>query len=469
MRPGSGDGGDTRTALRQQETPDDVGAPSFVVSVESGPDRGKHLVLDAARVSRLLVGQSPACELRLKDPQVSRRHAALELSGASLRLTDLGSTNGTRVNDVRVGEAFLRGGEHVHLGETVLHIALSSAREKVVLPPAMRFGRVVGASPEMRRMYPLCERIAQSHLPVIIEGETGTGKELLAEALHETGPRANGPFVVFDCTAVPPNLAESMLFGHERGAFTGAVASRRGVFELAHGGTLFIDEVGDLELMLQAKLLRAIERSEVQRVGSEKWLKVNVRIIAATRRDLDQEIAAGRFRDDLFFRLAVTRVELPPLRKRRGDIAVLARHFWRSLDAGDRALPAAVLQHFEAYDWPGNVRELHNAVARQLALGELAVPTGGEDGDEGDELAGGDEPPTPASPSAPDDVVEELLAKDLPLPRARELLVEAFERRYIERVLSRYQGNVGRAAAASGIARRYFQIIRAKRARPSDE
>ncbi len=465
MRPGSGEGGDTRTALRPQESTDDVSAASFVVSVESGPDMGKHLALDATRPSRLLIGQSPACELKLSDPHVSRRHAALELFGGALRLTDLGSTNGTSVNDVRVGEAFLRGGERVHLGATVLQVALSSAREKVTLPPAMRFGRVVGASAEMRRMYPLCERIAQSHLPVIIEGETGTGKELLAEALHETGPRANGPFVVFDCTAVPSNLAESMLFGHERGAFTGAVATRRGVFELAHGGTLFIDEVGDLEIALQAKLLRAIERSEVQRVGSEKWMKVNVRIIAATRRDLDQEIAAGRFRDDLFFRLAVTRVELPPLRKRRGDIAVLARHFWRSMDAGDRALPAEVLQHFEAYEWPGNVRELHNAVARQLALGELARPSAGDD-DDGEESEATPSPPTNASHV---DIIGDLLEQDLPLPRARELLVEAFERKYIERVLARYQGNVGRAAAASGIARRYFQLIRAKRARPSDE
>jgi two-component system response regulator HydG len=458
MPPEAGDGSDdVRTVLRRQEATDEVNTTSFVVTIVSGPESGRHLTLDGTNPSRVLVGQSPACELRLTDPQVSRRHAAFEVSGRTLRLTDLGSTNGTLVNDVRVGEAFLRGGELVRLGETVLRVDHATPATTAQLPPAMRFGRMIGASPEMRRMYPLCERIAASHVPVIIEGETGTGKELLAEALHEAGPRSGGPFVVFDCTAVPASLAESTLFGHERGAFTGAISARKGVFELAHGGTLFIDEVGDLELALQPKLLRAIERSEVQRVGGERWSKVNVRIIAATRRDLDKEIQAGRFRDDLFFRIAVTRIELPPLRKRRGDIAVLARHFWRSLGGDDRPMPAEVLRRFEAYDWPGNVRELHNAVARQLALGELA-----EHADEEREAQGA-ETSAPTAPSR--DVLEELLAQDLPLPRAREQLVEEFERRYIERVLARYQGNVGRAAAASGIARRYFQLIRARHTR----
>jgi len=456
MPPESSDGSDdVRTVLRRTEATSEVAATSFVVTIVQGPEKGKHVVLDATSPSRVLVGQSPACELRLTDPQVSRRHAALEVSGRTLRLTDLGSTNGTFVNDLRVGEAFLRGGELVHLGETVLRVDHATPTSAPQLPPAMRFGRMIGASPEMRRMYPLCERIAASHVPVIIEGETGTGKELLAEALHEGGPRAGGPFVVFDCTAVPANLAESTLFGHERGAFTGAVAARKGVFELAHGGTLFIDEVGDLDVALQPKLLRAIERSEVQRVGGERWSKVNVRIIAATRRDLDQEIPAGRFRDDLFFRLAVTRIELPPLRKRTGDIAVLARHFWRQLGGDDQPMPAEVLRRFEAYDWPGNVRELHNAVARQLALGELAEHAR----EAQNEDASTEGAPTPTLSR---DLLEELLAQDLPLPRARELLVEEFERRYIERVLARYQGNVGRAAAASGIARRYFQLIRAR-------
>ncbi|MGH7270919.1 MAG: sigma 54-interacting transcriptional regulator, partial [Polyangiaceae bacterium] len=198
------------------------------------------------------------------------------------------------------------------------------------------FGRMLGRSAEMRRLYPLCARLAQSEVSVVIEGETGTGKEVLAEALHEASLRAAGPFVVFDCAAVAPSLLESALFGHERGAFTGALAQRIGIFEQAHGGTLFIDEIGELDALLQPKLLRAIERGEVQRVGSSRWEKVDVRILAATRRNLDREVHAGRFRDDLFFRLAVVRIELPPLRERHGDVAVLSAHFWGQIAESDQ-------------------------------------------------------------------------------------------------------------------------------------
>ena len=270
---------------------------------------------------------------------------------------------------------------------------------------------------------------------------------ILAEAIHHASARASAPFVVFDCTAVPPSLLESALFGHERGAFTGALAQRRGVFEQAHGGTLFIDEIGELEAVLQPKLLRAIERGEVQRVGSNRWDRVDVRIIAATRRDLDREVQAGRFRDDLFFRLAVGRVELPPLRRRRGDVAVLARHFWRSIAGPAVPLPPGLIERLEDYPWPGNVRELQNAIARQVAVGELPSLD------------------DPGAPPESDDVVARVLAKDLPLPRARAEVVEDLERRYVERVVERHGGNVSRAAAASGIALRYFQLIKARRAR----
>lgn len=294
-----------------------------------------------------------------------------------------------------------------------------------------------------------------------VEGETGTGKEVLGEALHDQGARAAGPFVVFDCTAVPPSLMESELFGHERGAFTGAVASRRGVFEKASGGTLFIDEIGDLDLTLQPKLLRAIERSAVRRVGGDAWIDVNVRVIAATRRDLDAEVQVGRFRDDLFYRLAVTRIELPPLRRRSGDITLLARHFWKVLGGSEAdAPPYDLLQRYEAYAWPGNVRELHNAVARQLALGELAQGLAAGGGPIGpvDALA------APAQAPA-GDFIEEVIALGLPLARGRERVVDEYERRYVERVLARHGGNVRRAAAASGIARRYFQLLRARQSK----
>jgi transcriptional regulator with GAF, ATPase, and Fis domain len=305
----------------------------------------------------------------------------------------------------------------------------------------------------MRRLYPTCERLAQADIPVIIEGETGTGKEVLAEAIHEASPRRDNPFVVFDCTAVPQSLLESALFGHEKGAFTGATSQRRGVFEEADCGTLFLDEIGELDLALQPKLLRAIERMEVQRVGTPKWIKVNVRVLAATRRDLDREVQMGRFRDDLFFRLAVGRIELPPLRRRRGDIAVLARHFWHGLGGDPRPLPKSLLERLEDYEWPGNVRELQNSIARYLAVGELAL---------GDGELGMAAPAEPAGIPASQDAIEQVLALDLPLTRAREQVMRAFEQRYVKRVLDRYDGNVVRAAAASGIARRYFQILRAR-------
>jgi DNA-binding NtrC family response regulator len=301
----------------------------------------------------------------------------------------------------------------------------------------------------MRRIYPLCERLAQSEVAIVIEGETGTGKEVLAEALHEASRRAAGPFVVFDCTAIAPSLLESVLFGHEKGAFTGAVSQRIGIFEQAHGGTLFIDEIGELDALLQPKLLRAIERGEVQRIGSSRWERVDARIVAATRRDLDREVQAGRFRDDLFYRLAVGRIELPPLRRRRGDIRVLSRHFWRQIAGETRPMPPDITERLEDYSWPGNVRELQNAIARQVAVGDLVTQ----------DVARPSAPPAAGA----EDVIERVLAMNLPLPRARAEVVEAFERRYVQEVLGRYDGHVARAAAASGIALRYFQLIKARR------
>jgi two-component system response regulator HydG len=442
---------DAATLLSKSAVATEQPVASFVLVVVQGPDLGARCKIDASRPSRTFVGQSAACDLRLSDPHVSRRHAAFDATSRGLRLTDLRSTNGTFVGEVAVVEVFLRGGEQVTLGATTLRVDVD-APEKPDLPAALRFGRVVGASQAMRRIYPLCERLAATDVPVVIEGETGTGKELLAEALHEQGPRPNSPFVVFDCTAVPPNLVESALFGHERGAFTGAVNARKGVFELAHGGTLFIDEIGDLDIGLQPKLLRALERSEIQRVGGEKFLRVEVRVIAATRRDLDREVQAGRFRDDLFFRLAVARVELPPLRQREGDVGVLGRHFWRTLGGGNAPLPPDLLQRFEDYDWPGNVRELHNTVVRRIALGDLGPIPKRKPAD----AAGGG---AQGAPTAPQTVTVPL---DLPFSAARQRVIEDFERIYVEHVLARHGGNVVRAATASGIARRYFYVLKAR-------
>lgn len=433
-------------------------AMAFTVDVIEGPNLGLRFPFDSARPTSVLVGQSEACDVRLSDRQVSRRHAALDFTERGLRLSDLGSTNGTFVGGLRIGEVYLGGGEVVRVGQTAMRLVRALTSPRLEPSTASGFGAMIGESPEMRRLYPLCERLARSDVPVVIEGETGTGKEVLAEALHQASARAAGPFVVFDCTAVPPLLLESALFGHEKGSFTGAVTQRRGVFEQAHGGTLFIDEIGDLDLGLQPKLLRAIERGEVQRVGASRWQRVDVRIVAATRRDLDREVQAGRFRDDLFFRLAVARIELPPLRRRRGDVAVLTRHFWRQIAGPQRPLPGELVDRLQDYAWPGNVRELQNAIARHVVIGELPLSD-----------AAASEPGQEGPPSGPSrDVVERVLDLELPLPRARALIVEEFERRYVQRVLDRHGGSVARAAAASGIALRYFQLLRAKRARSSE-
>jgi two-component system, NtrC family, response regulator HydG len=396
----------------------------------------------------MLIGQSEVCDLILPDRRVSRRHLALELAGDSLRVNDLGSTNGTFVAGIRVIDVLLRGGEDVVIGDTTLRVARVTAKlEASDVSPRASFGRVVGSSPAMRALYPLCERLAQTDVTVLIEGETGTGKEILAESIHEAGPRASGPFVVFDCTTVAPNLLESELFGHERGAFTGAAAARAGLFEQADGGTLLIDEIGDLEPTLQPKLLRAIERSEVRRVGGQRLLKFNVRVLTATRRDLDQEVQRGRFRDDLFHRIAVARIELPPLRARKGDIAVLARHFAQEAGASPSAIPYDQMLRWEDAPWPGNARELKNAVARYLALGDISAVA-----------APGDAPILP-----PSSAFEGLLG--LPIARAREQLNDEFERVYIEHVLSVHGGDIAKAAAASGIARRQFFRLKARVAR----
>ncbi len=446
---------DGTTAVAPKHAPAAISTPTFRLTVTEGPDRGLSLTLDATRPSAVLIGQSPACTLQLSDRMASRRHASVDVLETRLHLVDLASTNGTAVNDVGVNDAYLRPGDVVRLGQTVIRVDLESEARVIAFSDASSFGRVVGASREMRRLYPLCERLAAATVPVIIEGETGTGKELLAESLHEMGPRAAGPFIVFDCTAVPPNLVESELFGHERGAFTGAVATRKGVFELAHGGTLLIDEIGDLDLTLQPKLLRALERSEVRRVGGDRPIRVDVRILSATRRDLDHEVQAGRFRDDLFHRLAVTRLELPPLRRRQGDVPLLAQAFARLLGMAPEALPEQVVRRWEDYAWPGNVRELRNAVSRYLALGDFELA-------QDPEGAAAATDPRAAPAAAGEGALERVLLLGLPFSEARQRVLQEFDRGYVAKILAEHGGNVLRAAAASGIARRHLQRVRAR-------
>lgn len=396
---------------------------AFSVRVVEGPNVGKEASVDSSSGS-ILVGTSEACQLVLQDRRVSRRHLALELAGSMLRVTDLDSTNGTILNGTVIREAFAKAGDVLRIGETLFSVTAAAAAIESRLAPAASFGRIVGSSAAMRRLYPSFARLASSDVAVLIEGESGTGKELLAEVLHEQGPRQTGPFVVIDASAVPPQtLKESLFGGREAGAI-----------QRAAGGTLLIDHVGALPNELQAQLAPEIDRTP----------SGGPRIIATSRVDLDKEVETGRFRQDLFFRIVVGRVELPALRRRSSDIRLLAEFFWKKLDVLGRSLPEDLLRRYEGYAWPGNVRELQSAVARRIALG---------DGDEDEENA---------PSSAPEDAFQWLLAQRMPFPMARRFLIDEFERAFMEKVLAEHGGNISRAAAASGLARRYFQLMRAK-------
>ncbi|MCA9674081.1 MAG: sigma 54-dependent Fis family transcriptional regulator, partial [Myxococcales bacterium] len=312
----------------------------------------------------------------LRDDTVSRYHCKIVQEDTGYVLVDLGSTNGTFINKVRVREAYLKPGCTVAVGQSQLRFAAREEAVQILPSRDNRCGALIGGNPRMREIYSIIEKIAPTATTVVLEGETGTGKEVVAQTIHSMSPRASGELVVFDCGAVPPNLIESELFGHEKGSFTGAVMTRQGLFELADGGTLFLDELGELPLDLQPKLLRALEQREVRRVGSAKPTKVDVRIIAATNRTLEDEVRAGRFRQDLYYRLSVVKLHLPALRERTDDIPLLIQHF---LDHGAynrnpdgsrrvRAVSREALAALAAYPWPGNVRELVNVVERAVSF-----------------------------------------------------------------------------------------------------
>lgn len=438
---------ETRSLINKAPVDPEATRPSFLVTVVSGQDRGLSIELDGAQASRTLVGVSPACPLRLTDSLVSRRHAAFEVEADGLRVQDLGSKNGTIVNGLRIEGALLAGGEVIRVGSTMLRVEKLARVSTAKTTSAMSFGRVVGGSPEMRRLYPLFQELAQSHDPILIEGETGTGKELLAEALHEKGPRAQGPFVVFDCASVSGGAALAALFGVEGGA--------AGAFEQARGGTLLLDEVAELDAEAQAGILDALAQKRILREGAHEWTTIDVRILVASRRDLDAEVQEGRFREDVLQCLAAARIELPPLRKRQGDVGLLARHFWRVIGGGDN-VPADFAARLDAYAWPGNVRELANVVARRFANGEDEITATPQVS-----VSAQPQHVEPADPSLRD-ALEKILESDMPFSRARAAALVEFERRYVARVLARHGGHVGRAAAASGIARRYFQVLRGR-------
>ncbi|MFN7135582.1 MAG: sigma 54-interacting transcriptional regulator, partial [Myxococcales bacterium] len=321
--------------------------------------------------AELTIGSADGCELQLEDPFVSARHAKLERRGNRFLLRDLGAKNGTWVGAVRVHEVELPFGCPFRIGEAELAVV----REDHQDPGGATFEGMVGTDQAMRKLYDTIERVADSQAAVSIFGESGTGKELVARAIHSRSNRAGKPFVPVNCGAISKELVESELFGHEKGAFTGAERMRKGAFEEADGGTLFLDEIGELPLELQAKLLRALELGEIKRVGASRPTNVDVRIVAATNRDLRSEVRKGTFREDLYWRLCVIPLQLPPLRARRGDVRALVQHFLRlfSPQGTTIGLSAAAEARLLNHHWPGNVRELKNAVHRSLLLRSGAV------------------------------------------------------------------------------------------------
>ncbi len=408
----------------------------------------------------LRIGAHAQNDLVLDAEGVSRIHCEIAADEHGFRLRDLGSTNGTHVDGMRAQDVYLRPGARLTIGRAELLFEPLAAEATVPLAEGDRFGPLVGRSAMMRELFHVLGRVAPTETTVLIQGESGTGKELVAEALHGASPRKGGPFVVFDCSAVSGALLESELFGHEKGAFTGAQGAREGCLEAADGGTLFLDEIGELPLELQPKLLRAVERRELRRVGGTTTRKVDVRIVAATNRDLAAEVNRGTFRDDLYYRLAVVRVRAPALRERAEDIPLLVEHFLRTIlrDEGDvrealASLAPEAWRRLAEQPWRGNVRELRNLVERKLALGddEAAFEMGLRNPADG----------VGAPAGAPRAQVTDgaLFDPSRPMIEQREALLARFERGYLTALLAAHDGNFSRAAAAAGIDRMYFKRL----------
>ena len=445
--------------------------------VISGPDRGAELRIDRGTH---LVGTDPNCALVLRDSTVSRQHLEVAVLDAGVRVRDLGSRNGTSWQGARFSEITVGPGAVLRLGRSELRVSPEGVREGI--PPSQRdrFGGLLGGSLVMRELYAVLERVATTDVAVLIEGSTGTGKELCAEALHAASRRAGGPFVVCDLAGVARSLIEAELFGHVRGAFTGADRDREGAFVQASGGTIFIDEIGEMDLEIQPRLLRALERLQVKPVGASTYKAVDVRVVAATNRDLAAEVRAGRFREDLFHRLAVVRVRLPSLRERKEDIPLLVSQFLARSPPPAAAAPssdgdgaptplAAVTPETMAllisHDWPGNVRELKNVLDRALSLcrdPELAgvQPTSAGDARGGPVLLG-PELLGLAEGASEGAAGESAGATAWPIRfhSAKEHLVSAWERDYLAGLLARAGGNVSRAARDAGLDRVYLHRL----------
>jgi len=416
--------------------------------VISGPLQGREFVLNR---DTFTIGSGSHNDLTIEDSTVSKRHCEIVVEQSGYLIRDLDSTNGTFVQGVRVSSAHLAPGSEIQLGKTrIVFCPLQDAND-IPLSRNEAFGAMLGRSVPMRRIFYLAETYSPADVTVMITGETGTGKEILAEEIHNHSNRRDKPFIVIDCAAISKELIESELFGHVKGAFTGANADRQGAFELADGGTVFLDEIGDLSPDLQPKLLRVLEKREIKRVGCNKVRKINVRIISATNRNLANEVNEGRFREDLYYRLSVVHLELPPLRRRREDVPLLVRNFLADLHGEDAISQLAdvdrTMDILKRHEWPGNVRELRNLI--ELAFYSERRPVDLSAFLSLGNLRAGRKPAEP----------EVNFVTDKPFKDAKNDLIEEFEKTYLNDLLARNKQNISRSAREAGIERAYLQRL----------
>ncbi|MBK8251621.1 MAG: sigma 54-interacting transcriptional regulator [Polyangiaceae bacterium] len=404
------------------------------------------------------IGSHHSNDLVLEDRTVSRFHCRLTRGPRAWMITDSSSTNGTKVNGVGVREGDLVMPEcRVELGDSIVMVRDAGAKSMPPTGNVMSFGSLYGASQVMRRMYDVLSRVARTDATVLIEGESGTGKELITAEIVRRGPRAGKPFIVVDCGSIAPTVIESELFGHARGSFTGAERQRIGAFEAADGGTVFLDEIGELPLDMQPKLLRVLETGEVRRMGENQLRKVDVRVVAATNRHLEREVNQGRFREDLFFRLSVVTVRVPPLRERKPDIPLLIDSFLASLDAIDKRhlFTAEVVEAMMRHDWPGNVRELKNFIERRVVFETTGLDLDGDGVYTGRSAFSSSVPPPASATGAPQ--IDADIEK--PFRLAKDEIIETFERKYLVKLLEWAEGNVSRAARKAKIDRMYLHRL----------
>jgi transcriptional regulator with GAF, ATPase, and Fis domain len=422
--------------------------------VIAGPDKGKELLIERERVT---VGRSLICDLVLGDKAVSGSHFEIIATERGVIVRDLDSTNGTFCGDLRVREVWIKHGTVIRAGQSQLRYEPAEGAVEIDLSTQERFHDLIGRSVKMREIFAILEKVAPTDLTVLVRGETGTGKELAARAIHRASRRAREPLVVQDCSVIPKDLVESTLFGHEKGAFTGATDRHKGSFEQANGGTIFLDEIGELDIALQPKLLRVLENREIKRVGGDRTIPVDVRVIAATNRDLRQMVNEGTFREDLYYRLSVVQIELPPLRQRPEDIPLLVRAFLddfcaRRFPGENRTMTVArdAMERLQTYQWPGNVREMKNTIERAASLAD------------GVELTVKDL--LPASMKTPPVVLpggaaEDFVEQDLPFKEAKQRVLDAFEAAYLKALLDKHGGNVTRSASAAGLTRYHLREL----------